>query len=123
MEERESVKVKIPEEEIAKIELKGDRNINEFIESWLGIKNVNSDSEKILVIDNMKGAVNAEGICLLIEMLSEYSFYRKKKIAVVLTESNSYSARFFDVIAQNWGLNIKHFTDETEALKWLSFPQ
>jgi hypothetical protein len=111
----------IPLDEVLRTEFSGDRDINGFIDSWLGIKNVSNNSQKVLVIDNMKGEISSEGICLLVEMLSEYNFYRKKKIAVVLAEENSYSARFFDVIAQNWGLNIKHFTAETEAVKWLSF--
>jgi hypothetical protein len=120
MKEREPFAIEKLEDRIAKIEFLGNRNINEFIDSWLGIRNVIDEScTKLLVVDNMKGAISAEGICLLIEMLSEYKFYEKKKIAVVLAESNAYSPRFFDVIARNWGINTKHFTCETEALEWL----
>jgi hypothetical protein len=121
MKTNELLTVEMLEEEIVKIELRGNNSIKGFIENWLEIKNLSNISQKVLVIDNMKGEISCEGICLLIEMLSEYDFYRKKKIAVVLGEDNAYSTRFYDVIAQNWGLNIKHFNAETEAVKWLSF--
>jgi hypothetical protein len=119
MQERDFAGVLKVRDGIVEIEFSGDRNINKYIGSWLEIKNAGNASQKVFVIDNMKGELSSEGVCLLIEMLSEYSFYRKKKIAVVLAEENAYSTRFFDVIAKNWGLNIQHFKNETEALDWL----
>jgi hypothetical protein len=120
MKERELFAVEKLEDRIAKIEFIGNRDINEYLDGWLGLRKVvNKPYSKILIVDKMPGEISSEGICLLIEMLSEYKFYEKQKIAVVLAQSNAYNTRFFDVVAKNWGLNIKHFADEEEAANWL----
>ena len=120
MEDKISILIEKREDRFIKVCFSGERYANEWINSWMKTRSlINCPCEKILIIDNMQGEIITEGICLLTEMLSEYNFYREKKIAVVLKESNSYSAHFFDVFAKNWGLNIKHFIIVTEALEWL----
>jgi hypothetical protein len=105
---------------IYKIELSGKRSINNMIDGWLRLKGkINASCKNLLVVDNMKGEISPEGICLFIEILSEYHFYSENKIAIILNDENSYSTRFFDAFAKNWGLNIKHFADEEIAANWL----
>jgi hypothetical protein len=110
--------VGITEDELQRIELTGSRSVNGWLNSWLGIKNLKKG--KLLVVDNMTGEMSLEGICMLIEMLSEYCFYKENKIAVVLNDNNSYNSRFFDLFAKYWGISAKHFVDENEAVEWLA---
>jgi hypothetical protein len=120
MEEKVLSKVEMTENGLFKIEFSGKRCASQMVESWLEIKNAaNGFCKSLLVVDNMKGEINPEGVCLLTELLSEYYFYKEKKIAILLNNKDSYSPRFFDLFAKSWGLNTKHFTCETEALEWL----
>lgn len=120
MEEAVSLQAETMEDDILKIQFNGRRDINNVIDNWLRVRSVDDkEYENILIIDNMAGKIGPEGICLLAEILSEYDFYRRKRIAIVLKEENSYSTRFFEIIAKNWGIKTKHFNTEKEAVKWL----
>lgn len=120
MKEKASLTVETLKDGFSKIQFNGRRDINTVIDNWLRIRNdADNEYKNILIIDDMAGKIGSEGICLLTEMLSEYNFYRQKRIAIVLKEENSYSTRFFDLFAKSWGLNTKHFTCETEAFEWL----
>jgi hypothetical protein len=120
MEDAVSLQAEIRKDDLLKIQFNGNRDLNALIYKWLGIKSdVNSKYGKILIIDNMEGNLSSEGICILFELLSEYDFYRQKRIAIVLKDENSYSTRFFEIIAQSWGINTKHINNENEAVNWL----
>lgn len=120
MEEKVTLNVEALKNDLCKIQFSGKRYIDKLIDNWLEIRHViNNPCEKLLIVDDMTGEISAEGICLLVEMLSEYDFYRHKKIAIVLPDKNSYSSHFFDVYAKNWGINTKHFDNETDAVNWL----
>lgn len=120
MEENAPIQNITLEYDFTNIKLSGKRDINSFIDDWLSIRNNLSGSTKnILINDTMAGEISQEGICLLLEVLSEYNFYNNKKIAIILNDTNSYNTRFFDVFAKHWGMNIKHFINEKEAVCYL----
>lgn len=92
-----------------------------YFDFWMEVKDlVNSNNKHVLIHDLMTGKISIEGITTLLEMLSCLSVFSNLKIAIILSSKDSYSEKFFDTFAKNWGLNIRHFNNEEDGLAWLA---
>jgi hypothetical protein len=120
MEDKLSLNVGILKEALIKVHFKGKRDINQMIDNWFNLHNIAADYKNILIIDSMEGELSTQGICLLFEMISENDFFMQKRIAILLDDTASYNTHFFDIFAKNWGLNIRHFSNEDDALTSLN---
>lgn len=120
MEDKLSLNVGTLKEAFIKVHFKGKRDINQMIDNWFNLHNIIVDYKNILIIDSMEGELSIQGICLLFEMISENDFFMHKRIAILLNDAASYNTHFFDIFAKNWGLNIRHFSNEDDAIAWLA---
>lgn len=68
----------------------------------------------------MTGVMRVNQVSYLIGFLSDNKSYKRKKIAIVLKEGSSYNSRFYDIVAKNCGICIKHFKLERDAIEWLA---
>lgn len=108
-------------EKFDRIQFIGKRTLDISIKVWTDLSQlINNAHKNLLIMDEMTGVMNANEISRLIESIRENSSYKQKRIAIVLEESISYNSRFFDIVAKNIGIRIKHFNNEKDATDWLT---
>lgn len=120
MEGNNSLEVEVLEDGLLKACFRGERGIEQVIDNWLQIRSFTEEvCNKLLILDFMTGKMCAGEISFLLEVLAEYNYFKKKKIAIVLDNDNSHTQRFFEIYSKNLGIDIKHFFNEKAAMMWL----
>ncbi|MEW6196101.1 MAG: hypothetical protein AB1521_13205 [Bacteroidota bacterium] len=100
-----------------KVQFMGKRTLSGMIKNWLEVKNyIKSVPVKLLIKDQMNGKLRTDEISYL---MTKLDVYKEGKVAIILSEIDSYNHRFFDSISKYGGLKIKHFNIEEEAVNWL----
>jgi len=111
-------------EKFDRIQFTGKRTLETSIKVWADLSPlINNTHKNLLIVDEMTGVMNANEISRLIESIIDNSLYKQKRIAIVLNKSISYNFRFFDIVAKNIGIRLKHFNDEKDAADWLAQTQ
>lgn len=103
--------------EYFRIEFLGKRTLNTMIKNWCTLKKIIKHLPvKLLIDDMMNGKFSTYDISYL---FTEMDINISVRIAIILLEKESYNHRFFESVAMFNSINMKHFSNETEAVNWL----